>query len=333
MPSSKDVVTFQSHLVDHQRRHPEATGALSWILISVSVSAKMIAAKIRRARLEGVLGALEQENVQGEVQQKLDVMADRIMRHNVGEKEPVAIMGSEEEEEVHPLRLDTDGERRYSVLFDPLDGSSNLDVCGAVGTIFSVLRHDRRAEDPEAAVLQPGTQQVAAGYVLYGSSTVFVYSAGDGVHVFELDPNVGTFFRVKENLRIPDSGKIYSLNEGNRKSFPKGYQDYLDWAQSNGYSSRYIGAMVADVHRTLLKGGVFMYPPTEKAPTGKLRLLYEVNPMSMLVEQAGGKSMSGTGRAMLVEPTALHQRVPVVMGSPDEVDRVLEFLGDDGASG
>ncbi|QDU84197.1 Fructose-1,6-bisphosphatase class 1 [Planctomycetes bacterium Pla163] len=326
MTTSKDVVTFQSHLVDHQRKHPEATGALSWILISVSVSAKMIAAKIRRARLEGVLGALESENVQGEVQQKLDVIADRIMRHNVGEKEPVAILGSEEEEDVHALRLQTDGERRYNVLFDPLDGSSNLDTCGAVGTIFSVLRHDRRADDPVNSVLQPGTQQVAAGYVLYGSSTVFVYTAGDGVHVFELDPNVGTFFRVKADLQIPATGKIYSLNEGNRRSMPQGYRDYLDWAQSNGYSSRYIGAMVADVHRTLLKGGVFLYPPTESSPNGKLRLLYEVNPMAMLVEQAGGKALSGDQRAMDIRPTELHQRVPIVLGSPDEVDRVYDHL-------
>ncbi|MEZ5977867.1 MAG: class 1 fructose-bisphosphatase [Planctomycetota bacterium] len=327
MPGSKDVVTFQSHLVEHQRKHPEATGALSWILIAVSVSAKMISAKIRRARLEDVLGALEKENVQGETQQKLDVIADRIMRINVGEKEPVAIIGSEEEAEVQPLRLEATGERRYNVLFDPLDGSSNLDVCGAVGTIFSVIPHDRRAVDPEQAVLQPGVNQVAAGYVLYGSSTVLVYTAGDGVHVFELDQNVGTFFRVKENLRIPESGKIYSLNEGNRPSFPKGYRDYLDWAQGNGYSSRYIGAMVADVHRTLLKGGVFMYPPTEKAPKGKLRLLYEVNPMSMLIEQAGGIATTGTGRAMEVQPEKLHQRVPIVMGSPREVEKVLEHLG------
>jgi fructose-1,6-bisphosphatase I len=326
MTTSKDVVTFQSHLVDHQRKHPEATGALSWILISVSVSAKMIAAKIRRARLEGVLGALESENVQGEVQQKLDVIADRIMRINVGEKEPVAILGSEEEEDVHALRLQTDGERRYNVLFDPLDGSSNLDTCGAVGTIFSVLRHDRRADDPVNSVLQPGTQQVAAGYVLYGSSTVFVYTAGDGVHVFELDPHVGTFFRVKADLKIPTTGKIYSLNEGNRRSMPQGYRDYLDWAQSNGYSSRYIGAMVADVHRTLLKGGVFLYPPTESSPNGKLRLLYEVNPMAMLVEQAGGKALSGDQRAMDIRPTELHQRVPIVLGSPDEVDRVYDHL-------
>lgn len=326
MTTSKDVVTFQSHLVDQQRRHPEATGALSWILISVSVSAKMIAAKIRRARLEGVLGALESENIQGEVQQKLDVIADRIMRHNVGEKEPVAILGSEEEEDVHALRLQTDGERRYNVLFDPLDGSSNLDTCGAVGTIFSVLRHDRRSDDPVNSVLQPGTQQVAAGYVLYGSSTVLVYTAGDGVHVFELDPNVGTFFRVTADLKIPAAGKIYSLNEGNRRSMPQGYRDYLDWAQSNGYTSRYIGAMVADVHRTLLKGGVFMYPPTESSPNGKLRLLYEVNPMAMLVEQAGGKALSGDGRAMEIQPTELHQRVPIVLGSPDEVDRVYDHL-------
>jgi fructose-1,6-bisphosphatase I len=326
MPTTKDVVTFQSHLVDHERRHPEATGALSWILMAVQTSAKMISAKIRRARLENVLGALESSNVQGETQQKLDVIADRIMRVNIGEKEPVAIIGSEEHEDVHALRMEGGGERRYNVLFDPLDGSSNLDVCGAVGTIFSVLRHDRRALDPVKSVLQQGTKQVAAGYVLYGSSTVLVYTAGDGVHVFELDPQVGSFFRVTENLEMPKSGKIYSLNEGNRKSMPKGYQDYLDWAQSNGYSSRYIGAMVADVHRTLLKGGVFFYPPTKKSPEGKLRLMYEANPMALIIEQAGGKAFAGKDRILDIQPRELHQRTSVILGSPDEVDHVLRHL-------
>jgi fructose-1,6-bisphosphatase I len=213
------------------------------------------------------------------------------------------------------------------VLFDPLDGSSNLDVCGSVGTIFSILRHDRRATDVCDSVLQPGAEQVAAGYILYGSSTVFTLTVGTGVHMFVLDPSVGAFLLVEQNLQIPTAKKEYSLNEGNRLSFPDGYQDYLHWAQENGYSARYVGAMVADVHRILMKGGVFMYPPTEKAPSGKLRLMYEANPMAFLVEQAGGKALSGPGeRTLEVRPEDIHQRVPVILGSPDEVDQVVRHL-------
>jgi fructose-1,6-bisphosphatase I len=320
-----NVVTLQTHILAEERRHPEATGAFSWILSALSISAKMIAAKIRRARLEDVLGELGTENVQGEEQQKLDVIANEILLACLGSRSGVAIVASEEGEDPMILRTDTDGEKRYCVLFDPLDGSSNLDVAGGVGTIFSILRYEPGGA-PEQAVLQPGARQVGAGYILYGSSSVFVSTSGNGVQMFVLDPAVGAFLRVEENLRIPRSGKIYSVNEGNRAAFPQGYRDYLDWAQSSGYSGRYVGAMVADVHRTLLKGGVFLYPPTEQAPTGKLRLLYEANPMAMLVEQAGGRAETGEGRILEVQPEALHQRVPVVLGSPDEVARVLEHL-------
>ncbi len=291
----------------------------------MSISAKMIASQIRRARLEDVLGAIGHENVQGEEQQKLDVIANEILLACLGSRSGVAIVASEEGEEPMILRTETDGAKRYCVLFDPLDGSSNLDVAGGVGTIFSILRYEPGGA-PEQSVLQPGARQVGAGYILYGSSTVFVSTTGSGVQMFVLDPAVGAFLRVEENLRIPASGKIYSANEGNRAAFPQGYRDYLDWAQSHGYSGRYVGAMVADVHRTLLKGGVFLYPPTEKAPAGKLRLLYEANPMAMLVEQAGGRAETGEGRILDVQPETLHQRIPVVLGSADEVARVLEHL-------
>jgi fructose-1,6-bisphosphatase I len=224
------------------------------------------------------------------------------------------------------IRRDPGGEGRYCVLFDPLDGSSNLDVCGGVGTIFSILRHDRRSARTEDSVLQPGSRQVAAGYVLYGPSTVLVLTTGDGVHMFVLDTTIGAFIRVGQKLRIPASGRIYSLNEGHRNGFPAPYRAYLDWAQANGYSSRYVGAMVADVHRTLLKGGVFLYPPTAKAPRGKLRLLYEANPMAMIVEQAGGMALAGDRRILDVQPTALHERTCVILGSPEEVARVKAFV-------
>jgi fructose-1,6-bisphosphatase I len=196
-----------------------------------------------------------------------------------------------------------------------------------VGTIFSILAHDGRAQRAEDSLLQAGARQIAAGYVLYGSSTVFVLTIGTGVDMFVLDPSIGAFMRVEQDLRIPTGNKAYSVNEGNRKSFPEGYARYLDWAQGNGYSSRYAGAMVADVHRILLKGGVFLYPPTLKSPEGKLRLMYEANPMAMLVEQAGGKAVAGPGQRILdILPTAIHQRTPVILGAADQVDAVLAHL-------
>jgi fructose-1,6-bisphosphatase I len=321
------IVTLQGHILQQQTSFPEASGTLSWILSALSISAKIIADKVRRARLENVLGSVGAENVQGEQQQKLDVIANDVLLATLGGREGVAIVASEENEEPVILRDQQDGERRYCVLFDPLDGSSNLDICGSVGTIFSILRHDRRTRDAQSSMLQAGSQQIAAGYVLYGSSTVFVLTVGRGVDMFVLDPSVGAFMLVERGLRTPTANKSYSVNEGNRRTFPEGYQRYLDWAQARTYSSRYVGAMVADVHRILLKGGVFLYPPTQKAPNGKLRLMYEANPMAMIIEQAGGKALAAPGQRILdVQPTAIHQRVPVILGSADEVDHVTAHL-------
>jgi len=331
MRHADPIMTLQAHILEQQVHYPEATGTFSWILSALSISAKVIADKVRRARLENVLGSVGSENVQGEQQQKLDVIANDVLLRTLGGRQGVAIVASEENEEPVILRDDPTGERRYCVLFDPLDGSSNLDVCGGVGTIFSILRHDRRATRAQDSLLQAGAQQVAAGYVLYGPSTVFVLTIGQGVDMFVLDPAIGAFLRVEQGIRIPAASKNYSLNEGNRLGFPEGYQRYLDWAQRNGYSGRYVGAMVADVHRILLKGGVFMYPPTTKAPNGKLRLMYEANPMSMLIEQAGGKALAAPGQRILdVQPTDIHQRTPIVLGSPDEVDHVMARLADAG---
>jgi fructose-1,6-bisphosphatase I len=330
--TTRDIVTLQSHILAQQANHPESTGTLSWILSALSISAKVIADQIRRARLVDVLGKMGSDNVQGEEQQKLDVISNEVLIRTLGTREGVAIIASEENEEPVILRSHARGERRYCVLFDPLDGSSNLDVCGSVGTIFSILRYDRRTASPEASLLQPGNAQVAAGYILYGPSTVFCLTIGEGVDMFVLDLAIGAFLRVERGLRIPAANKSYSVNEGNRLSFPEGYQQYLSWAQQNGYSSRYVGAMVADVHRTLLKGGVFMYPPTAKAASGKLRLMYEANPMAMLIEQAGGKALTGLGedasqsRVMDVQPRDIHQRCPVILGSPAEVDHVTRHL-------
>jgi fructose-1,6-bisphosphatase I len=324
---TRPIVSLQARILQQQADFPEATGALSWILSALSISTKMIAAQVRRARLENVLGAVGSENIQGEQQQKLDVISNEILLRTLGGREGVSIVASEENEEPVILREAADGERRYCVLFDPLDGSSNLDVCGGVGTIFSILRHDRRARDAQASLLQSGAQQVAAGYVLYGPSTVFMLTVGLGVEMFVLDPAIGAYMLVQSGLKTPGVHKSYSVNEGNRQSFPQGYQRYLDWAQGNGYSSRYVGSMVADVHRILLKGGVFMYPPTAKAPNGKLRLMYEANPMAMLIEQAGGKALAAPGQRILdVQPKDIHQRTPVILGSADEVDKVVALL-------
>jgi fructose-1,6-bisphosphatase I len=321
------IMTLQAHILEQQVHHPQAGGTFCWILSALSISAKIIADKVRRARLENVLGSIGTENVQGEVQQKLDVIANEVLLRCLGGREGVAIVASEENEEPMILREDSQGVPRYCVLFDPLDGSSNLDVCGGVGTIFSILSHDGRAQRAADSLLQAGARQIAAGYVLYGSSTVFVLTLGKGVDMFVLDPSIGAFMRVERNLRIPSGSKTYSVNEGNRRAFPEGYRRYLDWAQSNGYSSRYAGAMVADVHRILLKGGVFLYPPTIKSPEGKLRLMYEANPMAMIVEQAGGKAAAGIGQRILdIQPTAIHQRTPVILGAADQVDAVLTHL-------
>lgn len=327
LPVAADIVTLQAHILQQQARYPEASGQFSWILSALSISAKMIAAHVRRARLDDVLGAVGNQNVQGEQQQKLDVIANEILLRTLGGREGVAIVASEENEEPVILRSDDSAERKYCVLFDPLDGSSNLDTGGSVGTIFSILRKDRRSPRADKSLLQCGSEQVAAGYVLYGSSTVFVLTIGLGVDMFVLDPGYGAFIRVAQGVQIPKTHKCYSVNEGNRLSFPSGYQSYLSWAQQNGYSSRYAGAMVADVHRILVQGGVFMYPPTQKAPQGKLRLMYEANPMAMIVEQAGGKAFSAPGQRIIdVRPTDIHERVPVVLGSAGEVDRVMEHL-------
>jgi fructose-1,6-bisphosphatase I len=326
LAARENLTTLQTHILSEEQKYPDASGTFSWILSALALSAKVIADKMRRARIQDVLGALDSDNVQGERQQKLDVIANDTLLRCLGSRAGVAIVASEEDENPTLIQRANAGERPYSVLFDPLDGSSNLDTCGTVGTIFSIQRHDRSATTPEGSVLQRGNQQVAAGYMLYGSSTVFVLTTGTGVSMFVLDPSIGSFLLVEENVRIPQTGKTYSVNEGNRRTFPQGYQRYLDWAQSNGYSSRYSGAMVADVHRVLLKGGVFLYPPTKNSPAGKLRLLYEVNPLGLIIEQAGGKAVAGTEPVLNVQPEALHQRIACCMGSPDEVDHVLRHL-------
>lgn len=327
-----NLTSLQSHILQEEEQYPTAGGDFTWILSALSLAAKSIAHKVRTARIEDVLGDQGgAANVHGETQQKLDVIANDILMTCLGNRPSVAVVASEEDEEPTILRRGTQG-GKYCVVFDPLDGSSNLDVCVSVGTIFSILRNDPAIDGAAETLRQPGTKQVAAGYILYGSSTAFVLTTGNGVYMFVLDPAIGSFVRVGDRLRIPQSGRHYSVNEAYRHSFPDGFSRYLDWAHDHDYSSRYIGSMVSDVHRILLKGGVFLYPPTKKNPEGKLRLMYEANPMAMIIEQAGGKAVIGAtenpaARLLEVLPTSIHQRTSVVLGSADEVDAVLAHLG------
>jgi fructose-1,6-bisphosphatase I len=272
-----------------------------------------------------VLGEHGDVNPQGEQQQKLDIIANEIIMRCLGDRANIAVLASEEDQEPTILRTGKEG-GKYCVLFDPLDGSSNLDFCVGVGTIFTVLRNDPNIKSAADTLRQEGTKQVAAGYILYGSSTVFVLTTGHGVQMFVLDQSIGSFVLVNADIRIPKANKIYSVNEAYRDSFPEGYRQYFSWTHRNGYSSRYIGSMVADIHRTLLLGGVFLYPPTDKHPEGKLRLMYEANPMSMIIEQAGGKAFAGKQRILEILPDSLHQRTSVIMGSAEEVDHVLKNL-------
>jgi len=321
-----NITSLQSHILQGEANAPGSTGDFTWILSAISLAAKAIAHKVRIARIEDVLGDHGSANIHGESQQKLDVIANEILMTCLGNRPSVGIVASEEDDEPTLLRKDADG-GQYGVIFDPLDGSSNLDVGVGVGTIFSIYRNDPSLTGPNQTMCQAGSKQVAAGYVLYGSSTVFVLTTGRGVDMFVLDPMIGSFVLVNSQIKIPTAGKIYSVNEGNRRTFPAGFSRYLDWAQDQGYSSRYIGSMVADVHRTLLKGGVFLYPPTKKNPEGKLRLMYEANPIAMLMEQAGGQAISGPDDRILdIQPTGIHQRTSVVLGSTDEVEAVVRHL-------
>ena len=319
--------TLQNHLLAAERAAgDDATRSLAWIVSAISSAAKGIAAQLRTAGLEGVLGAVGNTNVQGEEQQALDVIADQLLIDELTARDGVVVLGSEENEDLLLIDGPPAHGRRYAVLFDPLDGSSNLDVGGAVGTIFSI--YEVVAGDERA--LQHGRRQVGAGYVLYGPSTLFVLTLGQGVDMFVLDPNVGNFVRAGEQLRIPSGAHSYSVNEANFDSFPAGYQRFLTSCRTRGGSSRYAGAMVADVHRVLLKGGVFLYPPTAKAPNGKLRLMYEANPMAWIIEQAGGRAVAGLDDILDIEPGSLHQRVPVALGSSENIHALQAELARDG---
>jgi fructose-1,6-bisphosphatase I len=329
--TATSVVTIERFIIEEERNHPEATGELSGILYDLALAAKMIANKVRSAGLADILGATEDENVQGEVQQKLDVLANEIIVKAMDHGGRLCAMASEEEPGIiqipEPFKCG-----KYCLLFDPLDGSSNIDVNVPVGTIFSVVRKITRGRQGELEdMLQPGRRQVAAGYVIYGSSTMLVYTTGQGAHGFTLDPSIGEFLLSHPNIRIPDDGRYLSVNDSYEqvwsepvRSVMRKYKG-LD-ADHKALSTRYVGSLVADFHRNMLGGGIFAYPANKKSPNGKLRLLYEANPLAFIVEQAGGAASDGAQRVLDVSPTELHQRTPLYIGSKNEVDLATRVL-------
>ncbi|WP_319536080.1 class 1 fructose-bisphosphatase [uncultured Vibrio sp.] len=326
--------TLGEFIVENQADFPHASGDLSSLLASIRLAAKIVNREINAAGLGDITGAVGTENVQGEAQQKLDVYANDKFKAALEARDQVCGVASEEEDEAVAFNKELNQNAKYVVLMDPLDGSSNIDVNVSVGTIFSIYRRVSPIGTPatEEDFLQPGHKQVAAGYVIYGSSTMLVYTTGNGVNGFTYDPSIGSFCLSHENMMIPEEGKIYSINEGNYIRFPLGVKKYIKYCQENvpedgrPYTSRYIGSLVADFHRNLLKGGIYLYPSTQSHPQGKLRLLYECNPMAFLIEQAGGIASDGVNRIMDIKPTELHQRVPFFVGSKNMVRKVEEFL-------
>jgi fructose-1,6-bisphosphatase I len=330
---SRVGITLETYILEGMMGHPAATGAFTSLLNQIGLAAKLITSKVRRAGLANILGYTGQTNVQGEEVQKLDEVANETLIQSLGRRGHCAAIASEEMDEILVLRKDP--RARYVMVFDPLDGSSNIDVNISIGTIFGILRRPDNANVAcEADFLVPGNELLAAGYILYGSSTMVVLTTGvkGGVHGFTYDPTVGEFFLSHENIRIPEKGKMYSINEGNHALWAPPVRRWNEWikeedkATSRPYGSRYVGSLVADAHRTLLKGGIFAYPADKKNAEGKLRLLYEANPFAFVFEAAGGKASTGTSRILDIVPSKLHQRVPVVLGSPWDVDAFEQFM-------
>ncbi|MDH5669444.1 MAG: class 1 fructose-bisphosphatase [Nitrospira sp.] len=325
-------LTLSRFIIQAQSEHPGASGEFSSLLTQIGLVGKLIAQDLRRAGLINILGTTGDTNVQGEIVKKLDAIANddfvKVFQHS----DYVCALASEEMEK--PILLpDNWSQGKYMLLFDPLDGSSNTDNNMPLGAIFSVLKHSQSDCSPtDGELMRRGTEQVAAGYLLYGSSTMLVYTVGQGVYGFTLEPGIGEYLLSHEQIRIPDKGKVYSVNEGNYHKWSPGTKKYVDSLKvadkpsGRPYSSRYTGCLVADVHRLLLGGGIYLYPGEADKPDGKLRLLYEANPMAFVVEQAGGKASTGTSRIMDVEPKKLHQRVPLIIGSRLDVEQAEAYI-------
>lgn len=327
------VTTLGQFIIERQADFPYAKGELSRLLRDIGIAAKVVNREVNKAGLADILGEFGTMNVQGEEVKKLDVFANEQFIAALSAGGETCAVASEENEGLISIDSEVSKNAKYVVCVDPLDGSSNIDVNVSIGTIFSIYRRTSFGGTVEEAdYLQRGTEQVAAGYIIYGSSTMLVYTTGKGVNGFTLDPSIGEFCLSHPDMRCPKAGKIYSINEGNYAHFPDGVKKYIKYCQEidstteRPYSSRYIGSLVADFHRNLLKGGVFIYPSTHKSPKGKLRLLYECNPLAFIIEQAGGKASDGFRRILDVQPTSLHQRTPLFIGSADMVTMAEEFM-------
>jgi fructose-1,6-bisphosphatase I len=326
-------LTLGEFIIENQKHYKSTTGEFSRLLASIKLAAKIVNHEVNKAGLVDITGAAGGTNIQGEDQQKLDVYANDVFMQTLINREIVCGVASEEEDDFVTIRgKEGTNENKYVILIDPLDGSSNIDVNVSVGTIFSIYKRITPVGTPVELkdFLQPGNQQVAAGYVVYGTSTMLVYTSGHGVNGFTLNPAIGTFYLSHPNFSFPEKGKIYSINEGNYVHFPQGVKDYLKYCQEEKedrpYTSRYIGSLVSDFHRNMIKGGIYIYPTSSIGPKGKLRLLYECNPMAFLAEQANGKASDGYRRILDIEPTELHQRVPFFCGSKKMVEKAEEFM-------
>ncbi|TVZ26699.1 D-fructose 1,6-bisphosphatase [Gillisia sp. Hel_I_86] len=326
--------TLGEFIIENQKDFPYAKGELSALLSSIKLAGKMVNEKINKAGLSQILGKAGQENIQGESQAKLDVMANEIFVSTLRNRGEICGLASEELEDYLVFEDNIHKNAEYIVLIDPLDGSSNIDVDITVGTIFSIYRRitPKGTKAELIDFLQPGNKQVAAGYLIYGTSTILVYTTGNGVNGFTFDPGIGSFFLSHPNIRFPNTGNTYSVNEGNYVHFPQGIKKYIKWVQelneeeNRPFTSRYTGSLVADFHRNMLLGGIYLYPQGTTAPKGKLRLLYECNPMAFLTEQAGGKASDGFRRIMELQPEELHERAPFICGNKEMVEKAEEFL-------
>ncbi len=327
-------ITLGEFIVENQKDFPYAKGELTALLSSIKLAGKMVNEKINKAGLSQILGKVDAENVQGEVQAKLDIMANNIFISTLKARGEIGGLASEELEDIAIFDDDIHKDSKYVILIDPLDGSSNIDVDITVGTIFSIYH---RISEPGTRVtqedfLQKGENQVAAGYLIYGTSTILVYTTGNGVNGFTFDPGIGSFFLSHSNIKFPKDGSTYSVNEGNYIHFPLGIKKLIKWMQeldekdNRPYTARYTGSLVADFHRNMLLGGIYLYPQGSTAPNGKLRLLYECNPMAFIAEQAGGRATDGHRRVMEIEPSELHERVPFICGTSEMVEIAERFI-------
>jgi len=325
--------TLGEFIIENQSAFKYTSGELSRLINSIRLAAKVVNHEVNKAGLVDIIGNFGETNIQGEEQQKLDVYANNKFIQTLTNRNIVCGIASEEEDSYVSINSqDENNQNKYVVLIDPLDGSSNIDVNVSVGTIFSVYRRVTPVGTPVTIddFLQKGSQQVAAGYIIYGTSTMLVYTTGHGVNGFTLNPAMGTFYLSHPDMKFPEDGKIYSVNEGNYVHFPQGVKNYIKYCQmeenDRPYTSRYIGSLVSDFHRNMIKGGIYMYPKTSKDPNGKLRLLYECNPMAFIAEQAFGKASDGYNRIMEIQPTELHQRTPFICGSKKMVEKAEEFM-------